>query len=229
MQLPIRRHDPSAMSLLYLLRHGAIAWPEPDCFMGQTDAPLSSEGRLQANAWRNGFQNAEFTAVWSSDLTRATETAGIIFAERAADVRTCRELREIQLGEWDGLPRDRVRESQPDLWRARGDDLADFRPPGGESFRDLQQRVLPQIAMIAGETAGAACIVTHAGVIRVLICQVLQMPLANLFRIRLDYGSLSIISYSPERVAVRALNLSPSNLIRSPGGEIGGPYEPAQL
>ena len=47
-------------------------------------------------------------------------------------------------------------------------DLADFRPPGGESFRDLQQRVLPQIARIAEETAGTACIVTHAGVIRVL-------------------------------------------------------------
>jgi alpha-ribazole phosphatase len=217
------------MSLLYLLRHGAIAWPEPDCFMGQTDAPLSPEGRLQANAWRNEFQHAPLSGVWSSDLTRATETAGIIFAERAADVRTCRELREIQLGEWDGLPRERVRESQPDLWRARGDDLADFRPPGGESFRDLQQRVLPQIAMIAEETAEMACIVTHAGVIRVLICHVLQMPLANLFRIRLDYGSLSIISYSPERVAVWALNLSPSNLMRSPGGEIGGPHEPAQL
>ena len=134
------------MTLLHLLRHGAIDWPKADCFIGQTDAPLSSEGRLQANAWRNELQNVEFTAVWSSDLARATETAGIIFAGRAAGVRTCRELREIQLGEWDGLPRDRVRESHPDLWRARGEDLAGFRPPGGESFRDVQQRVVPQIA-----------------------------------------------------------------------------------
>jgi probable phosphoglycerate mutase len=217
------------MTLLYLLRHGAIDWPEPECFIGQTDARLSSEGRLQANAWRNEFQDAEFTAVWSSDLARATETAGIIFAGRAAGVRTCRELREIQLGEWDGQPRSRVRESHNDLWRARGEDLAGFRPPGGESFRELQQRAVPQIGRIAEETQGSACIVTHAGVIRVLICHVLEIPLPNLFRIRLDYGSLSIVSYSSERVEVCALNLRPPNLSCSPGGEIGGPHDPAQV
>jgi broad specificity phosphatase PhoE len=217
------------MTLLYLLRHGAIDWPEPECFIGQTDARLSSEGRLQANAWRNEFQDAELTAVWSSDLTRATETAGIIFAGRAAGVRTCRELREIKLGEWDGLPRRRVRESHNDLWRARGEDLAGFRPPGGESFWDLQQRAVPQIARIAEGTQGSACIVTHAGVIRVLICHVLEIPLPNLFRIRLDYGSLSIVSYSSERVEVCALNLRPPNLSCSPGGEIGGPNDPAQV
>jgi alpha-ribazole phosphatase len=217
------------MTLLYLLRHGAIDWPEADCFIGQTDAPLSSEGRLQANAWRSEICKMEFTAVWSSDLTRTTETAGIIFVGRAAGVQTCRKLREIQLGEWDGLPRNRVRENQPDLWRARGEDLAGFRPPGGESFRDLQERVVQQIARIAEETQGTACIVTHAGVIRVLICHVLQMPLTNLFRIRLDYGSVSIVSYSPERVEVCALNLRPPNLSCSPGGEIRGPHDPAQV
>ena len=205
------------MTLLYLLRHGAIDWPEVDCFIGQTDAPLSSEGRLQANALRNELQNVEFAAVWSSELSRATETAGIIFAGRAAGVRTCRELREIKLGEWDGLPRGHVRESHPDLWRARGEDLAGFRPPGGESFADLEQRVRPQITQIAEETQGTACIVTHAGVIRVLICRVLQVPLTNLFRIRIDYGSLSIVSDSPKRIEVCALNLSPPTLQVIPG------------
>ncbi|MBI5581006.1 MAG: alpha-ribazole phosphatase [Deltaproteobacteria bacterium] len=217
------------MTLLYLLRHGAIDWPEADCFIGQTDAPLSAEGRRQAGACRSELRNLEFTAVWSSDLTRATETAGIIFAGCAASIRTCRELREIQLGEWDGQPRGRVRESHPDHWRARGEDLADFRPPGGESFRDLQQRVVPQIARIAEETQGTACIVTHAGVIRVLICHMLQIPLSNIFRIRLDYGCVSIVAYSPGRVEVCALNLRPSNLSCSPGGEIGGPHDPAQV
>ena len=217
------------MTLLYLLRHGAIDWPEPDCFIGQTDAPLSPEGRLQANAWRKELQNAKFKAVWSSDLRRAAETAGIIFSGRAAGVRTCRELREIRLGEWEGRPRSRLRESRPDLWRARGDDLAGFRPLGGESFRDLQERVVPQIARIVAETQGIVCMVTHAGVIRVLICRMLQMPLSNLFRIRLDYGSLSIVFYSPERVEVCALNLRPSNLSGSPVGALGGPHDPAQV
>jgi probable phosphoglycerate mutase len=184
---------------------------------------------LQANAWRNEFQNVEFTGVWSSDLTRATETAAIIFADRVAGIRTCSDLREIQLGEWDGLPRSRLREGRPDLWFARGRDLAGFRPPGGESFLDLQERVVRRVKQIAANTTGAVCMVTHAGVIRVLICHCLQMPLPNLFRIRLDYGSLSIVACAPERVEVCALNLKPPNLSGSAEEEIGGSHDPAQV
>jgi alpha-ribazole phosphatase len=197
------------MTKLYLLRHGAIDWPEARCFIGQTDAPLGTQGRRQAEYWRKEFRNLKFTAAWSSDLRRATETAEIIFAGPEIGFQTCRQLREIQLGEWDGMPRTRVKEHYPDLWFARGKDMAGFKPPGGESFRDVQQRVVPLIMQIAAQTPESACIVTHAGVIRVLICHFLQMPLSNLFRIRLDYGSLSIVSYSSQRVEVCVLNLRP--------------------
>jgi len=215
------------MALLYLLRHGAIDWPEADCFIGQTDAPLSAEGRVQAEAWRSGLSKMALSAVWSSDLRRATETAGIIFADCALDVQTSGALREIQLGEWEGVSRNRIRESQPDLWKARGEDLSGFRPPGGESFSDLYNRVYPFVEQIASQTSQAACIVTHAGVIRVLMCRFLQMPLSSLFRIRLDYGSLSIVSYSPQRVEVCGLNLKPSNRSCFPAGEIGGRHDSA--
>jgi probable phosphoglycerate mutase len=217
------------MTMLYLLRHGAIDQPEADCFIGQTDPPLSLEGRLQARTWRKELQNVAFTAAWSSDLKRTTETAGIIFDDRSVWIKNCRELREIHLGEWDGVPRDRVRKCHADLWRARGNDLADFRPPGGESFRDLQERVVSQVIRIATDTSGKVCIVTHAGVIRVLICHFLQMPLSNLFRLRFDYGSLSLVSYRPERVEMCALNLRPSNDSCPPGGEFGDQHESAQV
>jgi probable phosphoglycerate mutase len=206
------------MTLLYLMRHGAIDWPEAaDCFMGQTDAPLGPVGRVQAQAWRNAFEAIEFAGVWSSDLARAADYAGILFKGRSEAVQTCGELREIDLGEWDGLPRRWVRENHPDLWRARGADMAGFRPPEGESFSDLERRVLPHINRIVEETRGAVCIVTHAGVIRVLICRLLHAPLSNLFRIRIDCGSLSLVAYSPERIEVCALNLSPPALQVLPG------------
>ncbi|MCU0602913.1 MAG: alpha-ribazole phosphatase [Desulfobacterales bacterium] len=197
------------MPRLYLLRHGDIEWPEPDCFIGQLDVPLSAAGRRQARAWKSEFFGTDVAAVWSSDLQRATETAAIVFAGHRAGLRTCGDLREIRLGEWDGRPRRRVRDAHPDLWLARGQDLAGFRPPGGESFSDLQERVVRCVERIAADAAGDVCMVTHAGVIRVLICHCLQMPLANLFRIRLDYGSLSVVDVAPERVELRALNLKP--------------------
>jgi probable phosphoglycerate mutase len=197
------------MTLLFLLRHGEIEWPEADCFIGRTDAPLGAEGRRQALAWNHELRSLEFTGLWSSDLQRAVETAAIVFAGRAVAVRSCRELRELDLGTWDGLPRRRVREQHPDLWQARGKDLAGFRPPGGESFSDLQERVVRRLQEIAATARGAVCLITHAGVIRVLICHCLQMPLSNLFRIRLDYGSMSIVAYEPDGVEVCALNLKP--------------------
>ncbi len=217
------------MTMLFLMRHGTIENPEEGRFIGQTDVALGGDGRRQAEAWHDDFKHVKFDAVWSSDLARAAETAAIVFAGHAAGVRTSRELREIHLGRWEGLPRRRVRDERPDLWQARGKDLAGFRPPGGESFRDLQQRVVLPVARMADETPGNVCIVTHAGVIRVLICRFLDMPLPNLFRIRVDYGSLSIVSRSPEHIEVCAFNLKPSRPSRSGGGEIGGPYDPAQI
>jgi len=197
------------MTLLYLLRHGEIEWPEADGFIGQTDAPLSAQGRRQAHAWNHELRTIAFTGIWSSDLRRATETAAVVFADSNLVVRSCEGLREIHLGEWDGLPRRRVRERHPDLWHARGKDLAGFRPPGGESFSDLQDRVLRFVQPIAAEATGPVCLVTHAGVIRVLMCHCLQMPLSSLFRIRLDYGGMSIVAYELDRVEVCALNLKP--------------------
>lgn len=225
----VRPPRADGMTMLFLMRHGAIEHPEAGRFIGQADVALGRDGRLQAEAWQDEFKSIEFTAVWSSDLSRAAETAAIVFAGHAAGVRISRELREIHLGRWEGVPRRRVRDERPELWQARGRDLAGFRPPGGESFRDLQQRVVPPVTRMAAETRGNVCIVTHAGVIRVLICRFLDMPLSNLFRIRVDYGSLSIVSRSPERIEVIALNLKPSRHNRSGGGEIGGPYDPAQV
>ncbi|MFZ0134944.1 MAG: histidine phosphatase family protein [Desulfobacterales bacterium] len=217
------------MTMLFLMRHGAIEHPEAGRFIGQTDVALGRNGRLQAEAWQDEFKSIEFTAVWSSDLSRAAETAAIVFAGHAAAVRTSRELREIHLGQWEGVPRRRVRDERPDLWETRGKDLAGFRPPGGESFRDLQRRVVLPVTRMADETPGNVCIVTHAGVIRVLICHFLDMPLSNLFRIRVDYGSLSIVSLSLERIEVCTLNLKPSRHSPSGGGNIGGLHDPAQV
>jgi len=217
------------MTTLYLLRHGAIDRSKADCFIGQTDPPLSPEGRLQACSWRKELQNVAFTAAWASDLKRTTETAGIIFEERVKCVKTSKQLREIHLGEWDGVPRDHVRKVHAELWRARGKNLAEFKPPGGESFRELQKRVVSQVMRIATDSSGKVCIVTHAGVIRVLICHFLQIPLSNLLRLRLDYGSLSLVSYRPERVEMCALNLKPSSYSCPPVGEFGDQHESAQV
>jgi alpha-ribazole phosphatase len=203
----------SSENLLYLMRHGAIEATVEKRFVGQIDPPLSPDGWKQSEWQGRQLTDVAFTQVWCSDLKRAYETAAIVCRNRGLEVLSAPELREINLGQWDGMAMSRIREQCPDLWQARGENIGHFRPPGAESFADLQQRVVPFIRHIAAQSAGNTLIVTHAGVIRMLLCQVLQMPLSHLFRIHLDYGGITLIQDINGMPQVMAVNRSPALLI----------------
>ncbi|MFH0994845.1 MAG: alpha-ribazole phosphatase, partial [Pseudomonadota bacterium] len=173
------------VAMLYLMRHGTIESTTEKRFVGQIDPPLSPDGRKQSEWQGRQFMDIPFSGVWCSDLKRAYETAAIVCRDRGLVMQSAPELREIDLGQWDGMAMSQIREQFPDLWQARGEDIGHFRPPGAESFADLRQRVVPFIRHIAAQSVGNTLIVTHAGVIRVLLCHVLQMPLSHLFRIHL--------------------------------------------
>lgn len=198
--------------LLYMMRHGAIKAAKEKRFVGQIDPPLGPDGRQQSERLGLQLRDISFSRVWCSDLKRAYETAAIVCRDRGLEIQPAPELREINLGQWDGMAMSQIREQFPDLWQARGEDIGDFRPPGAESFADLQQRVVPFIRRIAAESAGNTLIVTHAGVIRVLLCQVLGMPLSQLFRIHLDCGGITLIQDINGMSRVKAVNFSPDLL-----------------
>ena len=197
-------------NIIYLVRHGAIDPMPVRCFIGQTDLPLSPVGRKQSERLGMQCQDIVFSQVWCSDLQRASETAAIVMQNRSTAIHSSPALREINLGEWDGLAMSQVRDQFPEHWLARGENIDHFRPPGAESFYDLQQRVVPFIRHIAAESSGNSLIVTHAGVIRVLLCWVLQMPLSHLFRIQLDYGGITLIKDFNGMTRVMAVNISPA-------------------
>ncbi len=199
------------MTTLYLLRHGAIEGNDEKRFVGQIDPPLSEKGRQQAKLWHQRLKDYEFSMVWCSDLWRARETAALVCPDWRNTVRVSADLREIHLGEWDGVSMAQIRKQFPELWQARGDNFGGFRPPNGESFADLQQRIVPVVENITNQTEGKVLLITHAGVIRVFLCKVLQMPLSNLFWIHLDYGALTIIEYKNHTPQVKTVNLSPGD------------------
>jgi probable phosphoglycerate mutase len=197
---------------LYLMRHGAIETGPEKRFVGQIDLPLNPDGREQSERQGRFLMDVAFSQVWCSDLKRAQETAAIACRGRVPVIRSAPELREIDLGRWEGMPMSQIREQFPDLWQARGWNIGHFRPPEAESFDDLQQRAVPFIRQIAEQSAGNILIVTHAGVIRVLLCQVLEMPLSHLFRFHLDYGGLTLIKDINGRSQVMGVNRSPALL-----------------
>ena len=199
----------SCSGTIYLLRHGAIIVPgEGKRYVGWQDHALSDAGRLQAHAWSDSFSGMSLDGIYCSDLNRCLETARIIAARCSLEPHALQELREIGLGEWEGRRFDTVRAEDPHEFRRRGEQIADHRPPGGESFNDLQRRVWPVFMKLSSGVHRKVLMVTHAGVIRVLLCRLLGMPLKNLFRIGLAYGTLSIVDFGPREYRVQAVNLS---------------------
>lgn len=195
---------------ILLLRHGEIEMPgEEKCFIGQIDLPLSRRGRAQAAAWRRQLAGIAFTRVVCSDLSRCVETARIVTADRDAPVLPGAEWREIDLGQWDGLTFAAVKTRWPDHFRQRGQIIDEFRPPAGESFTDLQRRVVPVFEKAVAASAGSLLVVAHAGVNRVLLCHLLGMPIAHLFRLDQDYAALNLIVRQAEGFRLHALNLTP--------------------
>lgn len=199
------------MTTVYLLRHGALGDDASRRFIGHSDWPLAPEGGRQAEALGGILRNCGVGAIYCSDLLRSRQTAEILACRAAAPVRVRRDLREIALGEWEGLSRREVAARFPEQYAARGADLAHYRIPGGESFAECQARVLDAWHAIVGEGAGGGsgeriAVVGHAGANRALLCSLLGMPLARLFSLGQDYSCVDVIEIDGFRVNVKLLN-----------------------
>jgi alpha-ribazole phosphatase len=190
---------------VYLMRHGDSRPDAVRRFVGRTDYSLNDAGRAQAEWWRGELSQVPISRVCCSDLKRSVETAKIIGEGRSAPLTRVPEFREIDLGAWDGLAMQDVRRQFPAEYERRGADLAGYRPPQGESFADLSDRVLPAFEEVIRESSGSLLIIGHAGVNRVILCHLLGMPLANLFRLGQEYGCLNVVEFAGDAV-VRSVN-----------------------
>lgn len=195
---------------IFLVRHGALQSPGgPRRFIGQLDLPLSDQGVEEAERLRERLRDANLSAIFCSDLERSRATAAIIARPHALRPEVRPELREIALGEWDGLTFDAVRRNHPEAFEERGRDIIHFRPPGGESFLDCSLRVIPAFYSILRETRGNLVLIGHAGVNRIILCQILGRSLADLSEIEQDYGCLNVIGQEGFAFEVTSLNEDP--------------------
>ena len=204
---PARPLKTPSRSMIWLLRHGVIQAAEAGKrYIGRQDLPLSDIGLGQARAWADYFAGLKVDKIVSSPLIRCLETARIIGGGCRIEPQVIAQLVEICLGSWEGRRFETIKTLFPQAFRERGEHMADHRPPGGESFRDVQQRVWPLFETLTRQLPGNTLIVTHAGVIRVLLCSVLGMPLDHLFRMGQDHGALNIIEIRSDGFRLQSLN-----------------------
>ncbi|MBS1227473.1 MAG: alpha-ribazole phosphatase [Proteobacteria bacterium] len=199
------------MTEVYLLRHGALAAGSRERFIGQLDLPLAPDGIAQAEVLGEVLREKPIDAIYCSDLARSQQTARIIAGQKAIAIEVRHELREISLGNWEGLSRREVAARFPKDYAARGDDLENYRVAGGESFADCRQRVLTVWEEILRHD-GNTVVVGHAGVNRLLLCHLLARPVASLFGIAQDYGCVNVIEHGAQGFCVSLINGRPADL-----------------
>jgi len=162
---------------LWLIRHAESSWNAHGRWQGWSDPGLSRRGRAQAATLAGELAAAGVGAIVASDLRRARETAEIVGEQLGVALRFDARLRERDLGSWSGLTTPEIAGRWPDaLARLRARD-PELRPGGGESIRDLQERLRGFFADLAAQPdAVCVALVTHGGVIRALGA---ALPLAN--------------------------------------------------
>ncbi len=207
--------------MIVLMRHGEPATSPAGnlsngggrVLLGRTDAPLTEHGRAQARAWGRRLADSPILTIKASPLARAWETAQLaatgLRAQPTADAR----LQEVDLGRWDGLPKDEVIRRWPEEWRRRGEDLAQTPALEGESFAETQARAVPVLEELRDYASGEshALVVAHAGVIRCLLCHVLEMPLERLFQLEVALCSLHCVDVSRDSWRLLHHNILPFN------------------
>ncbi|WP_320007128.1 histidine phosphatase family protein [Maridesulfovibrio sp.] len=193
--------------MIVLIRHGEIAGAKGRA-VGQIDLSLSKTGLDQALQLAESLGSFRPRRIYCSPLTRTVQTSSFIENKCGLESSHIPEIKEISLGRWEGLEFKTIKSLFPDEFEKRGQNMADFRPPEGENFNDLQIRVRSFIERLGEESA---IVVTHAGVIRSVLHIVLGFPLENIFRIKPDYCHVTVIEKAKQDFVLKAFNLPPKH------------------
>jgi len=183
---------------LFLVRHGETAANTEMRYLGSRDDPLTERGVQQADLLAISFEKLPITAVISSPMRRAVETAAPIARKCGLAFRTDPRLREGGFGEWEGLTRREVQVRSPeDAFRLeRWEEDPRCTPPGGESMETVQRRVMGLIEEEKERGAsGSIVLVSHVGPIKALLAAALDVPISAVRRFFLDPATVSVVDW----------------------------------
>ena len=216
---------PAKTLRVFLIRHGRTALEGR--YKGRLDLPLSPDGIKDmegtALVLRKILEAGRFRlkTLYASDLARAIQSAEIIAgAFGIKKVTPMGLLRERAFGEWEGMRYDEIERLYPREFGLWVKDPFANKPVGGESSLAVKRRALTGIQEIISRSrpeGGAIAIVSHSGILRVLLCHFLGMPYKNIFRADIGFGGLSLVELfdsgpggkNPPCPVVRFMNLMP--------------------
>jgi len=163
---------------LVLVRHGQTAWNLEGRAQGHTDVGLDDAGRAQAVALAPYIAEMAPTALWSSDLTRAVQTAEQVAAVTGLEMRLDARLREFDAGDRAGLTLAEFAERFPDAYESWRDGHITGHVPGAETIAEVVARMVPALREIWSTTAAGetTVIVAHGACLKVSLLAFLGWP-----------------------------------------------------
>jgi probable phosphoglycerate mutase len=187
----------SAVTRVFMVRHGATVLSAEDRFAGATDVALSDEGREQTRRLAQRLNGEKIVAVFASPLGRTVETAQILAEPHKLEVQTRDGLREISHGHWEQLTRREVEERFPEEAAEWEKDPYTFAPVGGESGLAVTARALPVLLQLVREHPDKnILVVSHKATIRLLLSSLLGFD-PRRYRDNLDQkpAALNIVDF----------------------------------
>ncbi|MFN2354129.1 MAG: histidine phosphatase family protein [Desulfopila sp.] len=205
-----------ATQLFGLLRHGLTEWNEQKRVQGSMDSPLSNNGQEQTRTWADYLQRHGARDNWqriiASDLGRVRQTVAILNDRLGLPVHFDTRLREMHWGDWEGRRVKNVREQYGAMIHEQEQLGWDFRPPGGESRKEVLQRVRAALYDSAIKWPEQnILVVCHLGVIKCLINSAVDSPCLPGTVPTLDRNSLQILSWEKGSLHWQQRNIAPEH------------------
>lgn len=192
---------------LWLVRHGETEANVAGLYSGHAPTPLTERGIAQAQSLSGLLHNVPFDNVLCSELERAHHTTQLILGDREIPVRIMPELNEMFFGDWEMRHhRDLAREDAENyaIWC---NDWQNATPTNGEGFQAFSQRVERFIAQLADyKDSQNLLVVSHQGVLSVLVARLLSMPAAAMWHFRIEQGCWSAIDFCDDFAVLKVLN-----------------------
>lgn len=184
------------MARFFLVRHGETIWNRERKYQGQSDAPLTDEGRIQARSLSERLKDEKINVIYASDLGRTIETAEIIAEHHGLEVVPAALMRELSFGIWEGMTYDEIIKKWTKEYNKWQDDPYNEKPPEGETLSELCERISKFLMKAAQDHPdGRILVVSHAGPIRAILSVLLNLKQDFFWKFKISNTSLTVIEY----------------------------------
>jgi broad specificity phosphatase PhoE len=163
-----------AVKRVIFIRPGETDWNRDLRYQGWVAIPLSPYGQRQAQRLANYIRNIGVSALYTSDLKRASDTATILAEKLGSEPIVDKRLRERNIGTWQGLTQKEMQSWYSDEYKQFLADPDGFRVPGGESRKDVRERILAAFNdFLAADKGETIAILSHSTAINALLAEII--------------------------------------------------------